>query len=184
MQSDGSEIRSDAMGRLGASIMFGFAMLAGWRWLQSGLLFFALLLIRDLIASWFLVARRSVRRRSSAAVIVAASYVSCGLPLFYSAPTKTSGGLLLVGSLLPVAGFALSTLALLDLGESFGVAPANRGRVQDGVYGYLAHPMYVGYGLAELGMVILNCANAPIFLFSIGFYWFRAREEGRVIRLT
>lgn len=76
-----------------------------------------------------------------------------------------------------VTGYALSSIALLELGRSFGVAPANRGRVGSGIYRVMRHPMYFGYGMAELGLVIMNTANAPLFAFSVGLYWLRARWE-------
>lgn len=52
-----------------------------------------------------------------------------------------------------VIGSSLAVAALLGLGRSFGVAPADRGLRQGGVYGLIRHPLY-----------------ASEFIFFIGFF--------------
>lgn len=173
-----NNFRTDPTGHVGALVMLGFAVWAGWRWMHTGLLFFLLLLLRDVAAVWFLVTRRPSRTRRTSWWPDAIAYLSSSLPLLYMAPTSTHGlAVGLVANLLPVVGFALSTIALLDLGESFGVAPANRGRVTSGIYRFLRHPMYTGYAIAELGLVLLQPWNFGIYVLSVGLYWRRARME-------
>ncbi len=163
--------------------MLGFAAWAGWRWSHSGALFFLLLVLRDTMAAWFLMTRQPADEMRSLALTDALAYFSCALSLFYLQQSGSPGvALSVMAELLPIFGFTLATLALLDLGASFGVAPANRGRVGDGVYRVLNHPMYVGYAIAEASMVLLNPANAGIYLAALGLYWWRASVEERVLR--
>ena len=177
-----NSFRSDPSGHVGAAVMLGFAVWAGWRWAHTGLLFFLLLLLRDVVAAWFLITRRPDQMRQAFGRADMIAYVSSAMPLFYLAPTTSTGGIVAaLAEFLPIVGFSLSTLALLDLGQSFGVSPANRGRVESGVYRVLQHPMYVGYAVAEFGMVILNPINLAIWCASILHYRGRAVMETRVL---
>jgi protein-S-isoprenylcysteine O-methyltransferase Ste14 len=178
-----NRFRSDPSGWAGAGVMTAFAAYAGWRFSQTTLLFFALLLVRDLAASWFLLVRlpsRSVERRWRLSGL---AYLSSFLPLAYSGGVGTVSTIA-AANLLAIVGFALSTVALLELGPSFGVAAASRREVRTGVYRYLRHPMYVGYALAELGMVVLNPANAGLYAVSMLLYRRRALVETSELNLN
>ena len=83
--------------------------------------------------------------------------------------------------MLAILGFTISTLAIFDLGSSFGVSPANRGLVTNGLYRYARHPMYTGYVIAEFGFVLLNPINLIIWVISVGFYFARTKIEERVL---
>jgi protein-S-isoprenylcysteine O-methyltransferase Ste14 len=87
-----------------------------------------------------------------------------------------------VAGCLSVVGFSLATIALFELGTSFGVSPASRGVVRTGVYRWMGHPIYIGYVTAELGFVILNPINGAILGISAALYALRAVMESRVLR--
>ena len=57
-------------------------------------------------------------------------------------------GLALAGNLVQIA-------AKLFLRRSFGIAPANRGIKTDGMYKIVRHPMYAGYLLVHIGILLL-----------------------------
>lgn len=57
------------------------------------------------------------------------------------------------------AGLALTLWALVSLGRSFGIAPADRGLVTHGPYRYLRHPMYAG-ALLNAAVVVLGNLSA------------------------
>lgn len=75
------------------------------------------------------------------------------LPLFYR-PAGVPGAWW--GEALLVAGVALQLAALLALGRSFGIVPANRGIRTAGVYRLVRHPMYAAYLFLYVGYAAAN----------------------------
>ncbi|HEX4415345.1 MAG TPA: methyltransferase [Lacipirellulaceae bacterium] len=53
-------------------------------------------------------------------------------------------------------GEGISTIALLTLNRSLGVVPANRGLKTSGMYRLVRHPMYCGYCISDLAMLVQN----------------------------
>src|SRR5208283_1612325 len=97
-----------------------------------------------LLSALFLLA---VRSKAIAFTPKAVDYVytllGVGSPLlFQSAP---DGGPLIVGASLEFVGLVLVVSAFLSLNRSFGLAPENRGIKTAGAYGFVRHPMYLGY---------------------------------------
>lgn len=166
----------------GAVMMAAFGAIAIWRWSESGSYFFALLSLRDLLAAKFFISRPDAEK-SDGFFLSALAYFSSALPLFYSAVSDVSRFQLLAGEALIILGFLLVTLATIELADRFGIAPAKRGdRCTSGVYGYLSHPMYMGYFTAELGLVLLAPQNTALFVLSTSLYALRASRETTVLR--
>ncbi len=61
-------------------------------------------------------------------------------------------------------GQAISMIGLLSLNRSLGVVPANRGVKTSGMYRLVRHPIYCGYCIIDVAMVVqnLNYWNASI----------------------
>ena len=175
-----NHFRADPMGWVGSIVMLGFAGYAFWRWHLSGFIFFLLLVLRDVVAAWFLITRNpsSIKKTNRFAEILA--YVSSGWAFLYLSADERTASASLIASCLSIAGFTLSTLSLFDLGKSFGVSPANRGVVRSGVYRYFKHPMYVGYVISEAGFIVLNPWNMALWGLSITLYLFRAKIEANI----
>ncbi len=168
----------DASSALAAGAMLCFAALAAWRWSSSGLLFFLLLALRDFIAAFLLMIRRPNESPRSCRIERVTALVSSGIPLLYlhgsaDSPWYQSG----LAELLVIGGYTLSTIALLELGKSFGISPADRGQIYSGIYRTVRHPMYLGYAIAEFGLVLTNPANLIFFVPSILLYRLRSRWE-------
>lgn len=161
-------------------MMFGFGVLAFFRWQQTHLIFFLLLVLRDLAAGYFFLKRKPSSVKSNFAVSMAA-YISAALPLMYFQASEPVKSLMLASDLLAILGFLLVVLATLELGTSIGITPANRGLVRSGIYARIKHPMYLGYVISEAGMVLLNPVNAAFFIISISLYIFRAKSENRIL---
>lgn len=162
-------------------MMLGFGVLALYRWHQTQLLFFLLLVLRDFAAGYFFLKRNAAKEKAALFPSILA-YVSSAMPLLYFGPIDTSQALFLAADLLSIAGFLMVAFATLELGTSIGVAPANRGLVNRGIYRRIKHPMYLGYVISEVGMVLLNPLNAALFVISFSFYGFRAKSENRILR--
>lgn len=98
------------------------------------------------------------------------------------AMTATCAGLLvlpgvaLVPALVPlgvffaVAGNLIQAWAKLVLRRSFGVAPANRGIKISGPYRFVRHPMYAGYALVHLAVIILMFHPINLVIYAIGWW--------------
>ncbi|MBM3125969.1 MAG: hypothetical protein FJZ87_13005 [Chloroflexi bacterium] len=78
----------------------------------------------------------------------------------------------LLKSLPSVIGFLLSIWALVSLGDAAGIAPADRGLVRRGPYQYIRHPMYAGYLISAMPVLMYsptywNCTIFGIILVTI-----------------
>jgi protein-S-isoprenylcysteine O-methyltransferase Ste14 len=178
-----NHFRADSTGWVGSVIMFIFAIVAAYRWHTSGLIFFGLLVVRDLAASWFLISRNPTKVKSDSRINEVIAYLSSAFSFFYLNSYQSLPHAGLISSMLAVIGFTISTFAVFDLGGSFGVSPANRGIVRTGLYRYIRHPMYTGYIISEFGFVLLNPFNFFIWGISIYLYFYRSRLENRVLDL-
>jgi protein-S-isoprenylcysteine O-methyltransferase Ste14 len=162
--------------------VLGFAAVAFGKWHDTGLLFFLLICTKNIVAAGLFTFRREPVSQAENAASVLCAYVSAALPLCYFGVSSVAGSpSRLVANILVIAGYSFATLALVELGPCFGIAPAARGRVVSGPYNYLKHPIYAGYAIAEFGMVILNPWNAPIYVCSLLLYRYRAVAEERVL---
>lgn len=172
--------RADPSGWIGSIVMFLFSIIAIWKWQTTGFIFFALLTLRDLAATWFLLTRNPSLKKSKPSWKDILAYLSSAFPFFYlGADTPTN--MYVMVNLITIAGFTLSTLALIELGQSFGVSPSNRGVVRSGVYRLTKHPMYLGYAISEIGFVLLNPINIFLWITSGTLYCFRAKLENKVL---
>jgi len=170
--------RADPTGWIGSAIMFLFAAVAAFKWQSTGLIFYALVTLRDVAASWFLLTRNQTLQKSRFGFQDVLAYVSSSMPLMYFSHAEgTPFSLSVTASVLAIVGFVLSTLSLFELGSSFGVSPANRGYIKTGIYRFIKHPMYTGYAIGEVGLALLNPLNVLVFALSTTLYWLRTRYE-------
>lgn len=165
----------------GSAMMIGFGVVALFRWHQTQLLFFLLLVLRDFAAGYFFLKRNEALDKASLVPSIMA-YLSSAIPLLYFEPIGASKSFILGADLLSIVGFLMVAFATLELGTSIGIAPANRGFVRSGIYRRIKHPMYTGYVISEVGLVLLNPLNAVIAVVSISLYIFRAKAENRILK--
>ncbi len=87
------------------------------------------------------------------------------------------------GLVCQVTGLLIGLAALVALGRSFGVAPADRGLVTRGPYAIVRHPIYASYLLVECGYLLqaLSWANAAVAVFTAGCNIGRALAEERLL---
>lgn len=77
-------------------------------------------------------------------------------PLFFHAVPNKSLLPNAPGALWILIGFLIQVHAKLCLGRSMGCVPANRGVKGGGPYQFVRHPMYLGYCIADSGLVLMN----------------------------
>lgn len=165
----------------GSAMMIGFGVVALYRWHQTQLLFFLLLVLRDFAAGYFFLKRNAATEKATLISSIMA-YVSSAIPLLYFGPIGASKALVLGADLLSIIGFLMVAFATLELGTSIGIAPANRGLVRSGIYRRIKHPMYTGYVISEVGLVLLNPLNAALLVISVLLYVFRAKSENGILK--
>ena len=71
------------------------------------------------------------------------------------------------GQVITSSGLLLVLWSELTLGRSFGIAPADRGIVQNGPYGFIRHPMYLGELVSLAGAMIGDPSIWNIILINI-----------------
>ncbi|MFQ6111685.1 MAG: DUF192 domain-containing protein [Nitrospinota bacterium] len=115
----------------------------------------ALFLINGLSALLFCLRREPIRatRKSSHWGLTLSTLI---IPWGLRAMGTHAGPLPLAGGLLEGAGLLIVLCGLLSLGRSFGLAPADRGLVEGGLYRWMRHPMYTGELLFFLGFGLEN----------------------------
>lgn len=100
------------------------------------------------------------------------------------AVTATAAPMLIVPAPIPDAMVPFESIALsmvmignliqltgkLFLARSFGVAPANRGIKTTGLYRLVRHPIYAGYLLIHLGLIMMMPTLTNILVYGIGWW--------------
>ncbi len=80
-------------------------------------------------------------------------------------------------------GLILTIWALITLGKSFGVSPADRGLVVGGPYRFLRHPMYAGALINMTAVVLANLSplNAAVVVVTLIVDVYRILLEERTV---
>jgi protein-S-isoprenylcysteine O-methyltransferase Ste14 len=142
-----------------------------------------LLASESLVVVLTIVRRRAQFLDRSIAATVATTLSMAGPPLVRSAegyalaPDMVTALVSAVGLLVVIAG-------KVALGRSFGIAPANRGIVARGPYGFVRHPIYSGYIVTHIAFAIAHPSPWNLFILTIadGALLVRALIEERLLR--
>jgi protein-S-isoprenylcysteine O-methyltransferase Ste14 len=87
------------------------------------------------------------------------------------------------GLFLTIVGFALLTVARVQLGNSFSVTPQARALVTTGLYSRIRNPVYIfsAAGIAGFVLYVGKPRLLALFLVLIPVQILRARAEGRTL---
>jgi protein-S-isoprenylcysteine O-methyltransferase Ste14 len=108
--------------------------------------------------------------------------ISMDLGDWLLAITATCAGLLIIpgvtlvpalaplGVTLALAGNVIQAWAKLTLRRSFGVTAANRGIKLNGPYRFVRHPMYAGYAVVHIGVLILMFSPMNVVIYTISWW--------------
>jgi len=79
----------------------------------------------------------------------------------------------------------LQISAKVILGLGFGIIAANRGVKSLGPYRFVRHPMYAGYTLTHIGLLLAmpSLTNAALYSLALGLQISRIYREERILRL-
>lgn len=164
-------------GILAAASYFDWSRTGSW----VGL---ALVAVNGLVAALALV-RRPSQRTSPEPRLWLLGGVGTFIPLFFRPaalpPAVAWSG---VGAIVQAIGMVAMAVALLTLGRSWGIVPANRGLVERGLYRWIRHPLYATELLFHVGVVLAapTLANAGLWLALLVAQLLRATAEERLLR--
>jgi protein-S-isoprenylcysteine O-methyltransferase Ste14 len=84
---------------------------------------------------------------------------------------------------LTFTGAAIALFGKLSLRRSFGLVPANRGVKTGGLYAFVRHPIYCGYVINHVGLLLLYASwwNFAVLAFAWVMLWLRAVEEEKFL---
>ncbi len=88
-----------------------------------------------------------------------------------------------LSTVLTLVGGSIAFLGKLSLRRSFGLVAANRGVKTGGMYAFVRHPIYCGYVINHIGllMVYLSAWNLAVLGFCWLMLWLRAVEEEKFL---
>lgn len=122
--------------------------------------------IFDTIVIVILLARGMPKSTSTNLVYWAAAMGGSWSSLFLHPYPSTPGTAFF---LIPqIIGICISFAGLLSLNKSFGLMASNRGIRTNGIYRYIRHPLYTGYILANISLVVQHFSywNLAILIFN------------------
>ena len=123
----------------------------------------------QLVVLFFILIRRSTKDLSLRVDDWLVGLAGTLFPILISPPSSTPIAPPVVLLTLVVLGFAIHLSAKLALRRSFGIIAANRGVKVSGPYKLVRHPMYLGYIVSQLGILLAGPTLLNIVL--IGTCW-------------
>lgn len=145
---------------------------------------FYLLLLSEIVPMVFLLLRRpspTLSDRPSDWLIGVSGSIA---PLLIT-PSPTQPWVpFIVCYIIILSGICVQLTAKVVLGLSFGIIAANRGVKREGPYRFVRHPMYAGYTLAHIGLLLAMPVAMNAFWYGIAFLLQIARmnREERVLK--
>jgi len=131
----------------------------------------------------FILLRRSPKELSLRVDDWAVGFAGTLLALLIGPPSGTPLVSPIVVTLFLAVGFATHFSAKLSLRRSFGVVAANRGVKESGPYRLVRHPMYLGYIISQIGILLAGptLANVAVVAGCWALYVMRILAEERVL---
>ena len=150
---------------------------------QPGNVISTLYVIDQTVVVLFLLCRRPAQNVSERPFDHIIATLSAVVPLLAQPPSADNQ--MPVMLLLPifVTGSMLHIGAKLSLRRSFGILPANRGIKSGGMYRFVRHPMYLGYLLVYLSLVLAGPTawNTALLIASCVLFAVRISFEERLL---
>jgi protein-S-isoprenylcysteine O-methyltransferase Ste14 len=138
-----------------------------------------LMVFYTLVAVFFVLREPNRKECSKWETVLAVGAVF--LPMLLLRPTGS--GASVAGSVIQGVALLGILVALVSLGRSFGIAPADRGLVTSGLYRWIRHPLYATETLFYVGFLVSNPSwrNAIGFVMSLAVHVLRIHLEERIL---
>ena len=162
-----------------------FAWHAASNFAQTSQVISLMMIVSEALPVGFILFRRPSQMLSAHPLDWSVGIAGTMMPLLVR-PSTTGGSLIpVVGCLfIMIAGIYLEIAAKLSLGRSFGIIAANRGVRTKGPYRFIRHPMYAGYLLTHIGilMAMPTWRNAALYSMTLIFQLWRMEREECVLK--
>ena len=165
---------------LGTLTFLGLALFSGLQFLETSSPIHLIKVVFNLIVVALLLLQRKTSDIDDSRTSMLISVSHTFFPVLYNwdyssslLSTRLSFSIFLMGTL-------VAMLSIVDLSRSFGIIPANRGVRTSGTYRFVRHPIYLGYIIAHIGLMMLfvSWLNGALFLFYLYLTHLRiSREE-------
>lgn len=138
--------------------------------------------VQQLLMAFFFFRRREPTTEPLALKYQLLAWAGTVLPAFFQS-NEQSAAWVVVGLMIQNFGILIMVAALFTLGKSLGLRPANRGIKTKGIYGWVRHPLYLGYIIFSIGILFQfpTLWNIGVFLWVVSVHIFRIRVEERLL---
>ena len=159
-----------------------FASYWSYQWLATRESIYLLKLLFNLLVIYFFITRKQAQKVDSSYSAIFIAGLHTIFPLLYGS-SQSSAGLLSLSTTLLLGGLLLSIFAIIDLSESFGVLPADRGTKQTGLYRWVRHPLYLGYLIMHIGIIMFywSWLNGSLFFLYLTLTHLRIQREEKFL---
>jgi protein-S-isoprenylcysteine O-methyltransferase Ste14 len=183
-----SGTRYEAWVDFGEKILFAvifsmFFVEFAWSFIDTPNIITGLYLADQTLVMLFLLFRRAAQQISSRPMDYVIAAAGTLLPLAALPPSANPIAPMWLCVLLLMAGLLLHLAAKLSLRRSFGIVAADRGIKVEGPYRFVRHPMYLGYILVHLALLLAGPLwwNAAVFAVTWIAFLLRISAEERVL---
>jgi protein-S-isoprenylcysteine O-methyltransferase Ste14 len=162
-------------------IFFAYRMIQGF--VASGSPVTLIYLIDQIVVLAFILARRPPKELSVRIDDWILGFAGTLLAILIAPPSGAPLAPAFVLNGLLFTGFVIHLSAKLALRRSFGVVAANRGIKATGVYRVVRHPMYLGYCVSQIGILLAGptLGNALIVASCWVLFILRINAEERLL---
>ncbi len=152
-----------------ATVFFFFAYRMIHSYVDSGSPVTLIYLIDQLVVLTFILVRRPPKELSLRIDDWILGFAGTLFAILISPPSGAPLAPPIVVTGLLMTGFAVHVSAKFALRRSFGVVAANRGIKATGLYRFVRHPMYLGYVVSQIGILLAGPTLANILI--VGICW-------------
>ena len=178
-----SRLRPALLDRFEQVFVFALYLLLSYRVLQADNPFRWLLLASESAVVIFVLIRRPTEALSVSLRDWLLAFTATAATLLVVPVPNQLPALAPLGVVLFACGALFQISAKLALNRSFGIAPANRGIKRSGPYRFVRHPMYAGYFVNNIGLLLLmmSLGNFAVYLTAWTVQILRVIAEERLL---
>jgi protein-S-isoprenylcysteine O-methyltransferase Ste14 len=166
-----------------ATVFLFFAYRMIHAYLETGWPFTLMYMMDQLVVLVFILVRRAPKELSLRIDDWLVGFGGTLFAILIGAPSGVFLASPVVVGVFLMLGFAIHVSAKLALRRSFGIVAANRGVKASGLYRIVRHPMYLGYIVSQIGILLSGPTLANIVVVGICWilYVMRINAEERLL---